>query len=231
MAEELHFVVLGEWVTERARHLYWGSNENFKEKIIPFLLNCMKGTDDSQEILEKYAAEVVLGKRKFIGNTGDNSYALVEDTDRNTYEKMRDYVLKTYAPQFDMSIPYKALETFVKNKEYEEERNRHRDEKYGWLAPDGTFYEVEFGDHESWAYHYLFEKHEPEILSGKIDTIHGAGDALMGMGWVLLHNPAYLKAEITRDPIRRYTKAQKEFLYDYLVLRHRNNEANKVMED
>ena len=231
MSETLHFVVLGEWVTERARHLYWGSNENFKEKIIPFLLNCMKGSDDSQEILEKYAAEVVLGKRKFIGNTGDNSYSLVEDTEHNTYEKMRDYVLKTYAPQFDMSIPYKSLEAFVKNKEYEEERNRHRDEKYGWLSPDGTFYEVEFGDHSSWAFHYLLENYEGESLSEKVDLIENANDVLVDKGWVLLHNPQYLKAEITRNPTKRYTKAQKEFLYDYMVLRHRNNEANRIMED
>lgn len=231
MAEQLHFIVLGEWVTDRFRKLYWADQENFKDVILPGLLLCMRGTDTPKETLEKYAAEVILGKRKFVGNTGDDSYALVEDEEHNTYEKMRDYVLKTWRPSFDMSIAYKALETFVKNQEYAEERIKYRDEKYGWLAPDGTFYDVEFGDHSSWALHYLLENYEGDSLSEKADIIDKANDILVDKGWVLLHNPQYLRAEITRNPTKRYTKAQKEFLYDYLVLRHRDKEAKEVMED
>ena len=231
MSEQLHFVVFGEWVTDRFRKLYWADNENFTEKVLPGLLLCMRGTDTPKETLEKYAAEVILGRRKFIGNTGDDSYALVEDEEHNTYEKMRDYVLKTWVPTFDMSIAYKALEAFVKNQEYQEERIKCRDEKYGWLSPDGTFYDVEFGDHSSWAFHYLMENCETDSLSDKVDMIENANDILVDKGWVLLHNPQYLRAEITRNPTKRYTKAQKEFLYDYMVLRHRNKEANEIMED
>ena len=230
MSEQLHFVVTGEWVTDRFRKLFWADNENFQEKILPGLLLCMRGTDTPKETLEKYAAEMLLGKRKFIGNTGDNSYALVEDEEHNTYEKMRDYVLETWAPTFDMSIAYKILETFVANHEYMEERLKFRDEKYGWLAPDGTFYEVEFGDHEGWARNYLKENFTDEEWKAK-PAIETCGDTLLKKGWVLLHNPRYLQANITRNFTKRYTKAQKEFLYDYLVLRRRNREANEVMED
>lgn len=47
----------------------------------------------------------------------------------------------------------------------------------------------------------------------------GAGDWLVERGWVLLHNPRRGIAFPTKNPVKEYTKAQKEFLYDYYMER------------
>lgn len=59
----------------------------------------------------------------------------------------------------------------------------------------------------------------------------GAGDYLAERGWVLLHNPSQGIAEPTKDQRRNYTKAQKEFLYDYYMERNKENKANEVWEE
>ena len=57
------------------------------------------------------------------------------------------------------------------------------------------------------------------------------GDWLVERGWVLLHNPSQGIAFPTRNPAKRYTKAQKEFLYDYYMERKCQKEANAVYEE
>ena len=49
--------------------------------------------------------------------------------------------------------------------------------------------------------------------------------------WVLLHNPQQGIAIPTRDITREYTKAQKEFLYDYYMERDCKEEANAIWQD
>ena len=72
------FSVTGEFVTRTAREWLWleGKPWSFVEE---FLLSCMSGTDKSREELVELATKVVIGRAKFIGNTGDGSYAMVED--------------------------------------------------------------------------------------------------------------------------------------------------------
>ena len=94
-------------------------------------------------------------------------------------------------------------------------------EDYGWLAPNGTFYAVEWGEHQEWAQSYI-EKNFPDTREN--DTIDiqmkshtgliGAGDYLVERGWVLLHAvKGYKKSENNhnieakaRQTLRRYTK-------------------------
>lgn len=49
--------------------------------------------------------------------------------------------------------------------------------------------------------------------------------------WVLLHNPQQGIAIPTRDITREYTKAQKEFLYDYYMERDCKKEANAIWKE
>lgn len=123
------------------------------------------------------------------------------------------------------------------------DEEKHSTEDYGWLAPDGTFYEVEWGNHQEWANNYL-KKHlsEEEQKAALIEInasgmaksgtdIMGAADYLVRRGWVLLHNPSQGIAVPTRNPLKRYTKAQQEFLYDYYMERGKEKEANAVYEE
>ena len=88
-------------------------------------------------------------------------------------------------------------------------------ENYGWLAPDGTFYSVEFGNHQAWAAEYLLKLYR----EGKISYEQASrkdngdiGDLLTDMGWILIHNPHGYDFKITRNLSKRVTNKQKEYL-------------------
>jgi len=144
----------------------------------------------------------------------------------------------------DEEIVYtaKARRTLLKNEFLESYIKAHTKEvKYGWLDPTGKFYEVGWGDHQHWVYlsiiygrqenHgicYEDEECKPSDLSRYYDeymkycendfsAITMGGDFLVSKGWILLHSPGQGIPVITDNAIRRLTKAQKEFLYDYYM--------------
>ena len=89
-------------------------------------------------------------------------------------------------------------------------------EIYGWLAPDGKFYESDFGEHQTWASEYLLK----EFKNGNIEDLfvhHNPGDKLTEMGWILIHNPSGFQLSITRDKSKRITIKQKDFLLEYFT--------------
>lgn len=74
----LRFTVEGSLVTRVAREWFWLEHKPW-EKVEEFLFSCMYGTDMSEDELRKLALDVVMYRKKFIGNTGDETYELVED--------------------------------------------------------------------------------------------------------------------------------------------------------
>ena len=118
------------------------------------------------------------------------------------------------------------------------DKKEHSTEDYGWLEPDGTFHEVEWGNHQEWAQRYM-EENFPEVaedddvdMKTKCNVgLIGAGDWLVERGWVLLHSPSQGIAQPTKNPVKRYTKKQQEFLYDYYMERGKEREANAVYEE
>ena len=106
-----------------------------------------------------------------------------------------------------------------------------KETEYGWLEPSGKFHPVEFGNHQMWASEYilnLFQEgkisYEEANLSNKQDT----GDVLVNRGWVLIHNPSQHQIKITRDLSKRLTKAQTDYLYNFLRKHEREKEANEL---
>lgn len=147
----------------------------------------------------------------------------------------RNNVLRETDQPIENRYGDQLLDSFMERMLDDEE---HTTEDYGWLAPDGTFYGVDWGDHQEWAQRYIEESYPDEAESDEIDMqthcnngLIGAGDYLAEKGWVLLHSPSKGIAEPTKDPRRNYTKAQKEFLYDYYMERGKENKANKVWEE
>lgn len=118
------------------------------------------------------------------------------------------------------------------------DKKEHSTEDYGWLEPDGTFHEVEWGNHQEWAQRYI-EENFPEVaedddvdMQTKCNVgLIGAGDWLVERGWVLLHSPSQGIAQPTKNPVKRYTKKQQEFLYNYYMERGKEREANAVYEE
>lgn len=132
-----------------------------------------------------------------------------------------------------------ALNSFMERMMDEEE---HSTGDYGWLEPNGTFHEVEWGNHQEWANDYLdahLSEEERDAAMVEINLsglrsgtgLIGAADYLVRRGWVLLHNPSQGIAIPTRDETKRYTKKQQDFLYDYYMERGKEKEANALYEE
>lgn len=105
----------------------------------------------------------------------------------------------------------------VEQEEEPEEEKKPSD--YGWLSPDGTFYPVEFGNHQAWAASYLLSLYRSGKISyeqAKLRNNGDSGDTLIEMGWVLIHNPSRCAIKVTRDESRRITELQRGFLYGFL---------------
>jgi len=133
------------------------------------------------------------------------------------------------------------------------------DVKYGWLDPEGKFYEVEFGEHQAWPYicicdkaesrdgtlrrrvrdsetvdlsHYyneLLEYFEKENHRLTIDS--ACADFLVHKGWVLLHNPSMGIPVLDNYTIQGLTKAQREFMFDYYMAIDEEKKANELYKD
>ena len=106
------------------------------------------------------------------------------------------------------------------------DEEKHSTEDYGWLAPDGTFYEVDWSEHQEWANDYIQEHYFEDWLKLPCKC-NDSGDYLIDKGWILLHNPSQGIAIVTGNSWK-YTKSQKEFLYKYYIERGLNKEANTI---
>jgi hypothetical protein len=189
--KSVFFSITGEFVTNTARDWLYAERRPY-EKVLDFLLSCMEGTDESRETLVSLADDVLMGKRKFTGNTRDGSFCMVND-DAD--------VIKAYPLAFENKpVPAKertrgeyeadiadcsrALERRVEKAAKKIQPDRTSTESdTGWLRPDGKFFEVGFMGHERWAIEYA-EKHYP------YNAVVYGGDFLIKKGWILLHSPS-----------------------------------------
>ena len=273
MSEErsLSFAITGEFVTRTAREWLWLEGKPWSV-VEEFLLSCMCGTDKSREELSELAFKVVSGRAKFIGNTADETYAMVDDNQdlvgdyigrwnrkvKKLEKECREIEDKYYALTnylIDSGRGYLLSDAGVGEDEDEDpvasamlnsymkqdaiEREGHTD-NYGWLAPNGEFYPVEWGEHQGWAHHKVIELgwigEDTETWIDNEGNTHCVwtgeeGDILVDRGWVLLHNPAKGVAKVTANSARPLTKAQKDFLYGYYADRGLMREAATYMED
>ena len=116
----------------------------------------------------------------------------------------------------------KEVESYIKRMM---DDKRHSTEDYGWLSPNGEFFEADWGHHNEWAREYL-EKNDPNYDDVRSDM---CTDRLIELHWVLLDNPC---GGIATPKYGEFgmTKAQKEFLYDYYLERNLKDEANSIWD-
>lgn len=97
---------------------------------------------------------------------------------------------------------------------------------YGFIAPDGTLYEVPWADHERFAGDYI-RAHDgwESILENDVHT--GTDYLVLVKGWLLLHNPRQGKPILTSGD-KPMTKAQREALFDYYTKCGMKKEANAL---
>ena len=111
----------------------------------------------------------------------------------------------------------------------EDKKFKNENEDFGWIAPNGTFYPVEFGKHQAWASQYLLNEYRNGNIELKCNE--DPGDKLCRMGFVLIHNPHGFNFSVTRDYKKRITNRQKEFLIDYFEKRNMNQWLEKLYQD
>lgn len=203
---ELSFNIQGEFITQTAREWFYLEKRPFT-KVKELLLSCMCGTNISKEILNQYVEDILKFKRKFIGNTNDNTFCLVDEIETNKLSKYYEE-LKKYG-----KLPFEICE-------------------YGFINPEGKYIPVGWSNHSKWASDYLktnfTETKEWMKLMNKFNC--NATDALVkGFNWILIDNPQQGKGIIQQG--ERITKAQKETLYDYLIHFNRVEEANKLYKE
>lgn len=203
---ELCFNIDGYFITKTARKWFYEERKPFK-KVEELLLNCMCGTDIPKQTLEKYVEDVLKFKRKFIGNTQNDTFCLVEDgiipDSLNKLVKNYDYI-KQYG-----KIPFEVCE-------------------YGFINTEGKYIPVEWCKHSQWASEYLKNNYsEKDWFLFLSEYNCNTTDALVkGLNWILIENPQQGEGIIhTGD---RITKAQKETLYDYYMFFNRKEEANEL---
>ena len=112
--------------------------------------------------------------------------------------------------------------------------------RYGWLSPTGEFFEGEFGEHEALARKISDTKIEKHAFlfanrkrreNGEVE-FNTVGDFLVDRGWVLIDNPLrYGVDKVTHNYKKPFTKAQREYLYDYFYNRGEKERAKMFLED
>lgn len=128
-------------------------------------------------------------------------------------------------PLFRIDMSSRQLSSYIRRMTFD------TDDDYGWLAPDGTFYPVEWGEHNNWAYDWLCE-HEPDGWDP--DNIHAEDNAgyfmKKNMHFLLLHNPSYGQVVLDKDDLIHITNAQRNFMFDYYEKRGQIREINALYE-
>lgn len=161
---------------------------------------------------------------------------LFQDDSGITDNNFVEYLAKAYDDDKQSGLSA-SVESVIKRMS---DTKEHTYEDYGWLEPDGTYHEVEWGNHSSWARewadeHYPFSEYHNMYWKTNANgerTHYVNGDFLVHcLGWVLLDSPYQGLAKPQYDPIKGMTKAQKEFMYDYYMERERHQEANALWSD
>lgn len=151
-------------------------------------------------------------------------------------ERRFNYLMNNYVGVSQHSAQ-EALDEFLARRK---DTTEYKYADYGWLEPDGTYHEVEWGMHSQWARDYLDEHYpfkEYAHMYWKTDSNgerhhYVNGDCLVHcLGWVLLDNPMQGIATPKYDPIKGMTKAQKEFLFDYYIDRGMNDRASGLYKE
>lgn len=252
------FAIDGKWLTDfiRQRYLYEGMGYDW---VVQTIAELLKPNGLTAQRVEQVAQDIIIGRSYFKGNTRDGTFvycdlfdepikpdffkkysALRAECDREKEARKAAVdawqelalVVKGEIPRADCEHewnveflkPTPTMELIDRMIAPEEETA-----PYGFIAPDGTLYEVPWADHERFAGDYI-RAHDgwESILENDVHT--GTDYLVLVKGWLLLHNPSQGKPILTQGD-RPMTKAQRESLFDYYTKYGMKKEANALYEE
>lgn len=207
---EVSFNIQGEYITELARAMFYQEERPYTA-VEKLLLSCMWGTNIEEKVLKQYCEDILKFKRKFIGNTSDNSFCLVDDNGI-----IPNYIKTQNLDNYFFRLKNRDTESFY---------------EYGFISPEGKFYAVEWGEHSEWANKYCEDNWTIDELmkTNNKGKYIGADYLVYIKGWLLLHNAHQGEAKLEQG--KPMTKAQKETLYDYYINYGRDEEATKLYKE
>lgn len=115
---------------------------------------------------------------------------------------------------------------------------QHQLTEYGLVAPDGTWYACEFGEHAALAGRIIMRNRETfglsdhEVLNMAYDWSGKGLDFLYKRGWIAIRNPSMGNTFLDMDETKTATKAQVNTIFDYISKFNRYDmNVSKVMAD
>lgn len=115
---------------------------------------------------------------------------------------------------------------------------QHQLTEYGLIAPDGTWYACEFGEHAALAGRIIMRNREAfglsdhEVLNMAYDWSGKGLDFLYKRGWIAIRNPSMGNTFLDMDETKTATKAQVNTIFDYISKFNRYDmNISKVMVD
>lgn len=253
----MYFSLTGEWLTRFIRNSvmyekrdYEWAKQTLQEILLP------NGLDEKQIV--KITQDVILGRGRFIGNTGDNTFAY-DDTEELTDDffsrfcrikqelrEEKEYCAQVNAAWLElcgymtgeigrdelrhtMNAQFRMDQSLKEYLERATDEGKAESEPYGFIDTNGEFHRVGWGEHGEWAETYI-------IASGLSDDFDDSPysyptDYLIHeKGWLLLHSPSNGKPKLTAG-VKPMTKAQREALYDYYINAGREEEANAIYRE
>lgn len=115
---------------------------------------------------------------------------------------------------------------------------QHQLTEYGLIAPDGTWYTCEFGEHAALAGRIIMRNREAfglsdyEVLNMAYDWSGKGLDFLYKRGWIAIRNPSMGNTFLDMDETKTATKAQVNTIFDYISKFNRYDmNISKVMVD
>ena len=108
--------------------------------------------------------------------------------------------------------------------------------EYGLIAPDGTWYACEFGEHAALAGRIIMQNREAfglsdhEVLDMAYDWSGKGLDFLYKRGWIAVRNPSMGNTFLDMDETHTATKAEVNTVFDYIGKFNRYDmDVSKVM--
>lgn len=255
--ETLHYSVNGEFITCRAREMLYRDND--LDGALKLLCGCMQSGSVSQNEILGMAVRVLAGTARLKGTYPGDDYEYEENDGgesrlgelskiRGAAEELKDTVSSlrdrlsfisyniSDSDRAELSDSYRndfGEELFEDTDDTEDGPQEFftrdafdEDAEYGWLEPDGTFHKVPWGAHNAWASEYCIKHDEND---GKY--VYACDYLVYEKGWVLIHSPGRMLPQATKSPDKNYTKAQKDFLFDFFNKHEMYEEAKKIFEN
>lgn len=250
------FSITGEWLTGYIRNsvLYEDKDYEWAKQTLSEILNQNNLTEKQ---MVRITQDVLLGRGRFTGETGNGTFAYLDDTDdlpddlftrlcriKKELNEEKKYLKEVNGAWLElcgymtgevgrddlshtMNVQFRTDRSLREYLERASDEEAAEREPYGFISPDGEFHRVEWGEHGEWAETYIITSGLHDDYENNPDYPYPVDYLIHAKGWLLLHSPSNSKPTLTAG-IKPMTKAQRETLYDYYIKAGREEEANAI---